>query len=135
VIKYVIDASVATERLLRTSLGLKIADLIEGAFLIAPELVDVEVLSVFRRAVLQGKLEEHRALLALEDLRDWQIDRISHTALLKQAWQFRNNVSAYDAFYVATAHIFDASLLTADGPLSRAPALGIVIQNIKLVRL
>ncbi len=132
-IKYVIDASVATECLLRTSLGLKIADLIEGALLIAPELVDVEVLSVLRRAVLQGKLEEHRALLALEDLRDWQIDRISHAALLKQAWQFRNNVSAYDAFYVAAAHIFDASLLTADGPLSRAPALGIVIQNIKLV--
>ncbi len=127
-----IDASVATECLLRTSLGLKIADLIEGALLIAPELVDVEVLSVFRRAVLQGKLEENRALLALEDLRDWQIDRISHTALLKQAWQFRNNVSAYDAFYAAAAHIFDASLLTADGPLSRAPALGIVIQNIKL---
>lgn len=132
-IKYVIDASVATEYLLRTSLGLKIADLIEGALLIAPELVDVEVLSVLRRAVLQGKLEEHRALLALEDLRDWQIDRISHAPLLKQAWQFRNNVSAYDAFYVAAARIFDASLLTADGPLSRAPALGIVIQNIKLV--
>lgn len=128
-----IDASVATECLLRTSVGLKIADLIEGALLIAPELVDVEVFSVLRRAVLQGKLEERRALLALEDLRDWQINRISHVALLKHAWQFRNNVSAYDAFYVAAAHIFDASLLTADGPLSPAPALGIVIQNIKLV--
>ncbi len=131
-IKYVIDASVATECLLRTNAGLKIADLIEGALLIAPELVDVEVLSVLRRAVLQRRLEEHRALLALEDLREWQIDRVSHTALLKQAWQYRNNVSAYDAFYVAAAHVFDASLLTADGPLSRAPALGVVIQNIKL---
>lgn len=127
-----IDASVATECLLRTNVGLKIADLIEGALLIAPELVDVEVLSVLRRAVLQGRLEEQRALLALEDLREWQIDRVSHTALLKQAWQYRNNVSAYDAFYVAAAHVFDASLLTADGPLSRAPALGVVIQNIKL---
>lgn len=132
-IKYVIDASVATECLLRTSLGLKIGDLIEGALLVAPELVDVEVLSVLRRAVLQGRLEEHRALLALEDLRDWQIERVSQAALLKQAWHYRNNVSAYDAFYVAAAYIFDASLLTADGPLSRAPAFGIVIQNIKLV--
>lgn len=128
-----IDASVATEYLLRTSLGLKIADLIEGALLIAPELIDVEVLSVLRRAVLREKLQEQRALIALEDLRDWQIDRIPHVILLKQAWQYRHNVSAYDAFYVAAAHIFDAPLLTADGPLSRAPALGITVQNIKQV--
>ena len=128
-----IDASVATEYLLRTSLGLKVADLIEGALLVAPELIDVEVLSVLRRAVLQEKLQEQRALIALEDLTDWQIDRIPHAPLLKQAWQYRHNVSAYDAFYVAAALVFDAPLLTADGPLSRAPALGIVVQNIRQV--
>ena len=128
-----IDASVATEYLLRTSLGLKISDLIEGALLVAPELIDVEVLSVLRRAVMQEKLQEQRALMALEDLTDWQVDRIPHVTLLKQAWQYRHNVSAYDAFYVAAAHIFDAPLLTADGPLSRAPELGIIVQNIKQV--
>lgn len=131
-IRYVVDASVAAEYLLRTSLGLKIADLIEGALLIAPELLDVEVLSVFRRAVLHKKLEEHRALLALEDLIDWQVDRIPHTALVQEAWHHRHNVSAYDAFYVAAARFYDVSLLTADGPLSRASALGIVVQNIRV---
>lgn len=127
-----IDASVAAEYLLRTPLGLKLADLIEGAFLLAPELLDVEVLSVLRRAVLRQQLEEPRASLALEDLIDWPIDRIPHTALIREAWQHRQNVSAYDALYVAVARLYDASLLTADGPLARAPALGVVVQNVRL---
>jgi predicted nucleic acid-binding protein len=42
------------------------------------------------------------------------------------------NVGAYDAFYVAAASLYEAPLLTADGPLSRAPGLGIVVQNIRL---
>ena len=131
-IRYVIDASAAAEYLLRTPLGLKLADLIAGAFILAPELLDVEVLSVLRRAVLRQQLAEQRAWLALDDLLAWPIDRIAHIALLREAWQHRHNVSAYDAFYVAAARIYDASLLTADGPLTRAPALGIVVQNIRM---
>lgn len=131
-IRYVIDASAAAEYLLRTPLGLKLADLIAGTFLLAPELLDVEVLSVLRRAVLRRQLVEQRAELALEDLLAWPIDRIAHTGLIREAWQHRHNVSAYDAFYVAAARLYDASLLTADGPLARAPALGIVVQNIRM---
>jgi predicted nucleic acid-binding protein len=132
VIRYVIDASAAAEYLLRTPLGLKLADLMAGAFILAPTLLDVEVLSVLRRAVLRQQLAEQRAWLALADLLAWPIDRIAHTALLREAWQHRHNVSAYDAFYVAAARLYDASLLTADGPLTRAPALGIVVQNIRM---
>ena len=130
--RYVIDASVAAEYLLRTSLGLRISELIDGASLLAPELLDVEVFSVIRRAVISKKLDEHRATMALEDLADWEIDRISHRALIREAWRFRQNVSAYDAFYVSAAKIYDVPLLTADGPLSRAPKTGIVIQNIRI---
>lgn len=130
--RYVIDASAAAEYLLRTPLGLKMADLVEGAFLLAPELLDVEVLSVLRRAVLRRRLADYRARLALEDLRDWPIDRIPHTGLIREAWHHRHNVSAYDSFYVAAARRYDVPLLTADGPLSRAPALGIVVQNIRM---
>jgi predicted nucleic acid-binding protein len=130
--RYVIDASAATEYLLRTPLGLKLADVIEDGFLLAPELLDVEVLSVLRRAVLRGQLTEQRALVAIEDLVDWSIDRIPHISLVRAAWQRRNNVSAYDAFYVAAARLSSASLVTADGPLARAPSLGIVVENIRL---
>ena len=129
--RYVIDASAAAEYLLRTSLGLKVANIIEGGFLLAPELLDVEVLSVFRRAVLRRQLNEQRALRAMEDLMDWPIDRIPHRSLVWAAWQHRNNVSAYDAFYVAVARLADAPLITADGPLARAPSLGIVVENVR----
>lgn len=131
-IRYVIDASAAAEYLLRTILGLKIADIIEGADLIAPELLDVEVMSVLRRAVLRKRLDEHRASLALEDLIDWQVERIPHAELIREAWRHRRNASAYDCFYVALARVYDVPLITADGPLSRAPALGIVVQNIRI---
>ncbi len=129
--RYVVDASAAAEYLLRTSLGLKVGNIIEGGFLLAPELLDVEVLSVFRRAVLRRQLNEQRALRAIEDLMDWPIDRIPHRSLVWAAWQHRNNVSAYDAFYVAAARLADAPLITADGPLARAPSLGIVVENVR----
>jgi predicted nucleic acid-binding protein len=107
VTRYVVDASAAVEYLLRTSLGLKIATIIEEALLLAPALIDVEVLSVLRRAALREKLEEQRAALALEDLMAWQVDRVAHRNLIREAWRHRHNVSGYDAFYVAAARLYD----------------------------
>jgi predicted nucleic acid-binding protein len=129
-VRYVVDASVAVEYLLRTKVGIRVTNILRDASLIAPELLDVEVMSVLRRAVLQKRLDEQRALLCLEDLAAWPIDRISHSRLLKTAWQYRQNVSAYDSFYVAAARLYDAKLLSADGPLTRAPKLGIMIHDI-----
>ncbi len=106
--------------------------MLADAVLISPELLDVEVMSVVRRAVLHRKLDEARALIALEDLIAWPVDRIPHTKLIRQAWQLRRNVSAYDAFYVAAARLYEATLLTADGPLYRAPNIGIPIHNIRV---
>jgi len=131
VTRYVIDASAAVEYLLRTRLGRNVAGEIEHAFLIAPELLDVEVLSALRRAVLKKRLAASIAQGAIADLVGWEVVRISHRTLAPSAWRRRHNASAYDAFYVAAARIFDAPLLTADGPLSRAAGLGIVVQNVR----
>ena len=60
----VVDASVAVEYLLRTPLGMTVANTLDRASLVAPELMDAEVLSVLRRAVLNGVLEEARAEMA-----------------------------------------------------------------------
>src|SRR4051812_41260415 len=98
----------------------------------APALLDVEVFSVMRRAVLQKRLLEPRAWAALEDLSDWPIDRVPHSTLAREAWRHRHNVSAFDAFYVAVAQLYEMPLLTTDGPLSRAPALGIEIINLQI---
>jgi predicted nucleic acid-binding protein len=127
----VVDASVAVEYLLRTTLGQRLAPQLETQTLLAPELIDVEVLAVLRRAVRGKQLSGERAEQALADLEVWDVERISHRELWKTAWQYRGNISAYDAFYVAVAALHNAPLLTADGPLSRAPKLGVVVQNVR----
>ena len=105
--------------------------MIEGASLTAPELMDVEVVSVLRRAVLSGRLEEARARMVVADLTHWPVDHISHRSLAALAWQHHRNVSAYDAFYVAAARAHGLPLLTADGRLARASGLGIVVQSVR----
>jgi len=130
--RFVVDASVAVEYLLRTPLGLHAAEVIEAGDLLAPSLVDVEVLSILRRAVLRGALEPARAMEALEDLHAWPLERLPAQDLIFAAWKHRHNVSAYDAFYVAAARLSGATLITADGPLSRAPSLDILVHNLRL---
>ena len=98
--RYVIDASATVEYLLKTQLGKSIAAAVENSVLVAPELMDVEVVAVLRRAVLREELSEDRALVALDDLSGWPVERISHRALAKSAWRHRHNLTAYDAFYV-----------------------------------
>ena len=128
----VLDASLAVEYLLRTDLGCRAAPLLERETLVAPELLDVEVFAVIRRALLNREINLGRAKEALEDLESWDVERVSHRILWPIAWQYRDNVSGYDSFYVATAALYVSPLLTADGPLSRAPGLGIVVQNLRL---
>ena len=127
----VVDASVAVEYLLRTGLGRHVARRIEQQELLAPELLDAEVLAVLRRAWLAGKVTSARAEAALEDLVAWELRRIPHGLLVRGAWEFRRNVSGYDALYLETARLFGAPVLTADGPLARAPRLGVVVENVR----
>jgi predicted nucleic acid-binding protein len=128
----VIDASAAVEYLLQTPLGLRVAGALERGPLAAPELLDVEVLSVVRREVLAGRLRERRAQEAIADLRAWGVERVAHRPLLEDAWSLRGRLTAYDALYVALARARRAELVTADGPLARAGGLGVPIHDIRL---
>ncbi len=130
--RYVVDASVAVEYLLRTPVGETVADLLDNAVLLAPELLDAEVLTVLRRLVLHGQLAETRALLAVDDLVHWPVERISHRTLAPLAWQYHKNLSAYDALYVATARAHDFPLLTTDARLARATGLDISVQYVRM---
>ena len=89
-------------------------DRLRGEVLAAPELVDLEVVSVLRRQLAAGSLDARRAQLALADLVDLPLQRAPHVALLPRIWELRGNLSAYDASYVALAERLDATLLTAD---------------------
>ena len=118
--RYVIDASVAVDYLLKTPRGLAVSGVIEDAWLAAPEMVDAEVLSVMRREVLGGRLDQARARAVIENMSAWPVERIPHRVLAPLAWGHYRNVSAYDALYVAAAELYQLPLVTADGRLARA---------------
>ena len=129
---YILDASAAVEYLLDRPAGVQVAAMIAGARLIAPEMLDAEVMSGLRSQVLHGEIDEARALTALADLAAMPVERVSHGPLIPLAWPYYQNVTAYDALYVAAARVYDAAILTCDGHLSRAPAgvLGVAVRNV-----
>lgn len=86
----------------------------------APEVVDVEVFGVIRAQHLRGRLDRTAARQAVTDLRDWPGERVAHRWLLERAWDLRDSMRGWDAFYVALAEAFDATLLTLDARLARA---------------
>jgi len=94
----------------------------------APHVVDVEVLSIVRRDRMLGRLDPTAARQAIEDLRDWPGERFGHGGLLERAWELRENVRAWDAVYVALAEALDATLLTLDARLGRAPGLACPVE-------
>ena len=93
---------------------------LRGERLTAPELVDLEVISVWRRQVRAGAVDARRAALALADLAALPLRRAAHRPLLARCWELRDNLTVYDASYVALAEALDVTLLTGDGRLSRA---------------
>lgn len=117
----VVDASIIASALSDDgSDGERIRARLRGETLVAPELLDVEVLSVWRRHVRQGALHADRAQQALADLAVLPMARVPHQPLLNRIWELRDNLTAYDATYVALAEAFNSVLITADEPLSRS---------------
>jgi predicted nucleic acid-binding protein len=96
---------------------------LRGHALVAPELIDLETISVIRRHLQAGQLDARRADLALTDLVELPLRRAPHRPLLARCWELRENVTAYDAAYVALAELLDAVLVTADARLKGAPDL------------
>jgi predicted nucleic acid-binding protein len=89
--------------------------------LAAPELLDLEVASALRRAVHQRRLEIGEADAAIRGLAALPgLARFPHVPLLPRVWALRDNISTYDASYVALAEALGIPLVTADRRLARA---------------
>jgi predicted nucleic acid-binding protein len=121
----VLDASAILELLLGTTRGRVVAERIGDPTLglHAPHLVDVEVAQALRRYVRGGEIDEAAGALALEDLRSLDVERHPHEPLLARVWDLRENLTAYDAVYVALAEALDSKVLTCDSRLGRAPGM------------
>ena len=89
----------------------------------APGLLDLEVAQVLRRLVLGGTMRPDRGRAAIELLAKLPVYRHHSTPLLPRVWELRENLTAYDAGYVALAEAIGCPLLTRDASLARAPGL------------
>jgi predicted nucleic acid-binding protein len=98
--------------------------------LAAPEIVDLEATSVWRRHVAAKLMTARRAALAVSDLQNLPMQRSPHRPLLDRIWQLRHGVTPYDAAYVALAEALNVALVTADARLARAPGIRCEIELI-----
>jgi predicted nucleic acid-binding protein len=118
----VVDASVLAAALADDSPdGDRARARLRGERLAAPEIIDLEVVSVLRQREGGGHLDGRRCDLALTDLVALPLRRASHRPLLARCWELRHNLTVYDAAYVALAEALGAALLTADQRLAHAP--------------
>ncbi len=119
----VLDASAVVDWLLQTPSGRRIEQRIyaRNDSLHTVHLLDVEFTQVMRRLVREGTLARKRAEEAMEDLIAVRVTRYAPVVLLHRIWQLRQNLSAYDAAYVALAEELSASLITRDQKLAAAP--------------
>ena len=116
----VVDASAAVSGLLnsgpaRQALGAERVHV--------PHLIDFEVANALRRGLAASRIDSGDAWSALDRWRQIGLSRYASFNLLQRVWELRENLSAYDASYVALAESLDCALLTADARLGRAGGL------------
>lgn len=116
----VIDASAAMSALLNAGPARRA---LASEQLHAPHLIDSEVANGLRRRVAARQLDVTAGWTALDALRRLGMTRYPVFSLLDRVWELRDNLSAYDASYVALAELLDCNLMTADARLSRASGI------------
>ncbi len=126
----VLDASAAIEFLLNTARGRQVgARLVDAAEVVhAPHLIDIEIAHVLRRYVLDGTFDEGHAARTLRRWRQLDVERYPHEPFLDRVWGLRDNVTAYDAIYVALAETLGELLVTADRRLAGSPGLNVRVE-------
>jgi predicted nucleic acid-binding protein len=118
----ILDASVAAAALIDNgSDGEWARSLLTEGAAIAPHLMPVEVASILRRSVAVGDIPADSAALAHADLLALQVDLLPYPPFAHRVWELRENVTAYDGWYVAIAEASDSPLATLDTRLTRAP--------------
>lgn len=116
----VVDASAALSALLNAGAARRA---LASEQLHVPHLIDPEVASGLRRRVAGGQLAAGAGWAVLDSWRRLGVARYPVYSLLDRVWELRDNLSAYDASYVALAELLDCSLLTADARLSKVPGV------------
>ena len=125
----VVDASVLAPVVADDGVdGRRYRQRLRGEAVALPDLARIEVISVIRRQLHAGAIDESQAARAVDDLLGLPLVVYPTGPLLRRSWVLHSNVTAYDGCYVALAELLDCPLLTADTRLSRSPGLNCAIE-------
>ena len=128
----VLDASATLELLLATDTGRQVGRRIRGnESLHAPQLLVIECIQVIRRTRMQGDIDAELGALLVEDLLALDIELYDHQLLATRSWELRDNLTAYDAAYVALSELLTAPLVTTDAKLAAAPGNNATIELVR----
>lgn len=116
----VADASVLISALLRDGPARRV---VADEQVEVPSHVDAEVAQGLRKQVRLGRVTSDEGWRQLDTYRWLAVTRHDIFALFDRIWELRDNLTAYDAAYVALAEATDCTLVTGDARLSRAPGV------------
>lgn len=127
----VADASVVVDLILGA--GSQAGDTLAGEFrqrapVCAPHLIDAEVAQALRRYASRGEVSAEQAGSMLDNFLSLPIRRYDHPALLRRAFQLRQNTTICDGLYLALAEATSSPLLTGDAALGRVPGCQAVVE-------
>lgn len=118
----VIEASLTVAALVDSGADGRWAEgLLTSDSLAAPHLLMVEAANILRRSALSGAISAEQASLAHSDLLDLRIELFPYAPFASRIWDLRENVTCYDAWYVAVAEALNVPLATLDIRLAKAP--------------
>ena len=118
----VVDASLMVAALVDSGPGGEWAEeVVARNALAAPELLLVETSNILRRLQLAGELSTLEATSAQRDLLRLDLEVFPFAPFADRVWALGENLTSYDAWYVALAEASDCPLLTLDARLARAP--------------
>lgn len=95
---------------------------------IAPQHWTIEVMSVIRGNLLDGKITAGHAADAVEALCGLDPVVPMTRVLLPRVWELRGHLTVYDAAYVAAAEAYGCPLLTTDGRMARASGIRCAVE-------
>lgn len=114
----VVDCSIVIELLAYNSNVIKA--IIKNNILFAPDLLNLEILSVTKKLLISSKISNIRSEQLLNDLNDMPIRYISTKDILINIWKIKDNLSIYDASYVIIARLWNIPLFTIDNKLKKS---------------
>ncbi len=121
----VADASAVVGVLLEGSRGGDwAASQLRGSVLAAPHLMPFEVAHVLRRHEAMAVATRQKVEAAYRGLQDLPVMHLPFALVAERVWELRENLSAYDASYVALAELLTAPLVTLDSRIARSPLVG-----------